>query len=1456
MIQGQALTALLLLILAQPVVRAGENADIPRQPEAAAAPEKAAPLSPDPAMVTGQLDSGLRYIIRPTKEPEGRASARLFVNTGSLNETPENSGISHFLEHMVFNGSRHFKRGELIPAMEKLGLGFGGDANAYTSFLQTVYMLDLPNLDDETVNFALMILRDFADGATLEDEAIDHERGIVISELKSRDSESMRALIAGMRVLTPGTRLTDYMPIGQEDVIRNAPYSVVRDYYKNHYVPANMTLILTGDFTAQQAEAWVRKHFSGMEAREPEPRKPLEQLNDLGPCELVQPNTEQADVTISMSVVSPFKEKEDTLQQRIDDLPLALASDMLARRLARIAGKADTPFVSANGGKSGLLKASDVFSFQTVAHPERWKEALTRTEQELRSACEYGFSETELREAVMDITARLTQQCTEWETVSADDLASSIVDCLAENTLPTAPQEDLRAFQEGLKAIASDPDLCRRALAKEYDTSRVKLIATGTIPEGLTPENLRAAYNESLAQPAPKPEVQEEIEFAYDNPGDPGTVVEQGQIEDLGVTTLRLSNGVRLNLKPTDFSKGSISITAAVDGGRLVLPTTPGLPSMLSSVMNHSGLELHSQDDLKRLLSGKLAGVSFGLSDTRLLFSGDTNANDFEFQCKLIVASILHPSFGPEGEELLRRKMPAFYQRLETTPDGAFAEQSARLLFNGDPRFCVPTREQMLGMNRQQARDSVEPFLKDGAIEVTVVGDFKAEEILPALLRSFGAMPARKAEFTPIPDNNRSVTMAPWGKREFLRYKTDLDKTIVSQVYFAGDGRNYKRNRRLALLASIAREKLFDGLRAAMGQSYSPSVRFTSNEEFNDAAFFTGLSFGVKGNRELVDSAMFSIFSGLGEGAIDDTDFECAIRPMLANAEKVMRTNGFWSSGLLYTQSDPGQLDRIRDLRDDLRSITADEIRALAKEVFGSRNPDHFFTVPEDIETPAPEQPDNAGSDTPAVEKSAPAPAVPSVAYTILVSKETAALPEWREVVSALADKYRAKGWKVTVEELPDFSKERLATSLRNTQARYAAAVMRPQEVTRPVVAALHRASRMVDDDPWGDCIWGIVTGYKAADALRIARTDKPLVIKRLLGTTNVGPAPFEQSFCITDWSGFPVLEQSGYTEPTQTTYTPDTPKGKEIHEQGIQGLFAERLEKMGAQLLVTSSHATQYNLEMPFSMGLVFPYENRFYNLPRTGMGEFMKSLGSIMQSGSATALKPLAEKCTPIVPDGTPRVWLAAGNCLIGDAAGNAGSMAVTALSAYTCNQFVGYTVPSWFGEAGWGTLSCFFDNTDGTSLAEAFFLNNQFLLDKSMRLDPKSLDIEFDDSSRFAELMTDIRNAGLSLKSGDDVKQIVGLIHDRDVLAFYGDPAWSATVDSSHSARPFRIEWQDAKTFTITANDDHKGRCAVFFPTAETGYNAQGCNVENAVLTNDFILFPELDLHKGESLTVTIK
>ena len=216
---------------------------------------------------------------------------------------------------------------------------------------------------------------------------------------------------------------------------------------------------------------------------------------------------------------------------------------------------------------------------------------------------------------------------------------------------------------------------------------------------------------------------------------------------------------------------------------------------------------------------------------------------------------------------------------------------------------------------------------------------------------------------------------------------------------------------------------------------------------------------------------------------------------------------------------------------------------------------------------------------------------------------------------------------------------------------------------------------------------------------------------------------------------------------------------------------------------------------------------------------------------------------------------MWLAAGNCLFGDARNTNQSMAITALSAYTCNQVVGYTVPSWYGAGGWGTLGSFVDMADNTTLAEAWFLNNQFILHNTQKLFPGLLQVQFNSEGIDYAFHREIMKTGIDLNKVS-ARDAFGLVHDRDVVAFYGDPAWSATVDTAQSARSLALDWKDAKTVTITAARDYKGRLGIWFPTTATGKGATGCDAPDAVFTNDFILFPELEMKKGETRTVTVK
>ena len=479
-----------------------------------------------------------------------------------------------------------------------------------------------------------------------------------------------------------------------------------------------------------------------------------------------------------------------------------------------------------------------------------------------------------------------------------------------------------------------------------------------------------------------------------------------------------------------------------------------------------------------------------------------------------------------------------------------------------------------------------------------------------------------------------------------------------------------------------------------------------------------------------------------------------------------------------------------------------------------------------------------------------------NLAYTIVVSKSTLENQDWSRVVAALLKKYPA----ACVMTVPALDEENLAAAFRQGGARHAAIVARPEEVDRVLFLQVHRASRRMDDDVWGDCICGVITGATAADAERIAADAKPLVMKRLLATTNVDHSRFEHSYCITDWSGAPVREQSGYTEPVQTTYSNDTEEGKAMLAAGLQTLFAQQLETQKPQLVISSSHATQFNLEMPFGYGLIFPAKGRFHLASPADMREFGRVLGAAYQLHHDAAEQWVEQKqMKSIAPDGETRVWLAAGNCLFGDAYHTANSMAVTALSAYTCNQVVGYTVPSWYGEGGWGTMGSLLSNAQGTSLAEAWFLNNQYLLNRTCELDARLLNVRFDAPEFFGasqrKMIGDMVKAGVQLRQ-EHIKDYFGLIHDRDVVAFYGDPAWRAVVNESNTKPAFKVTWNGTESFTISSENGGKGRIGIIFPDAVSADAVIGCDAQDAVFTNDFILFKELELAPGASREVKLR
>ena len=305
-------------------------------------------LKPDPAALWGRLPNGLRYVVLPNKEPQARASLRLVVGSGSLYETEPQRGLAHYLEHMAFNGSTHYPPGTLVEYLQRLGMGFGADTNAFTSFDSTVYMLELPNTQAATLAEGFQVFADYAGGLLLETKEVNKERGIILAEKRTRDSVEYRTFVAEYEFLLGDSLFPQRLPIGLTDVIEKAPREPFVEYYNDWYRPDNLAVIAVGDFDASAVEARIKQTFGSLQARAPARQQP-----DLGKISTApglrvkyHPEPEAARTTVSIATMTPYAGEPDTAAIRLRDLPRDLAFQMLNRRLAILSKQEAAPFAT------------------------------------------------------------------------------------------------------------------------------------------------------------------------------------------------------------------------------------------------------------------------------------------------------------------------------------------------------------------------------------------------------------------------------------------------------------------------------------------------------------------------------------------------------------------------------------------------------------------------------------------------------------------------------------------------------------------------------------------------------------------------------------------------------------------------------------------------------------------------------------------------------------------------------------------------------------------------------------------------------------------------------------------------------------------------------------------------------------------------------------------------------
>ncbi|MEP6822099.1 MAG: insulinase family protein [Chthoniobacterales bacterium] len=919
-------------------------------------PQEGSDLKPDPAAHFGALPNGLRYVIRPNHEPKGRVSLRLLVLAGSLEETDEQRGLAHFLEHMAFNGSKHYPAGTLVQFFQRMGMSFGGDTNASTSFDRTIYQLELAHANEETLKEGLRVIGDYADGLLLSKEEIDRERGVILSEKRASDSVGFRTFVAEFEATLGTTRLPRRIPIGEENIIKEADRDRFVDFWNTWYRPEKMVVVAVGDFADEGAiEKMIAQQFGSLRARGPS--RPTPSLGELpkldGVRAVFHAEPEAPTTSVSINRIRPYAPEPDNIARQIKQLPRSLALAMLNRRFSVLAKKADAPFVSASASVSERFDFFHEASVDLSCKPENWKEALAVGEQELRRALEHGFTKSELTEAAANVQNHLEQAARTDPTRHSDRIANEIVQTLVENDVLTTPADDLALLGPALKKITLND--CLAALRSDFASKGTFVMVNGnaTIP-GDASAAIGSAYESSHDVAVSPPAVDEKSAWAYTDFGAPGEIEKREHIDDLDLELVTFKNGVRLNLKKTGFEAGRISLSARVGTGGITEPASQrGLSALANRTLTAGGLGKHSVDDLREMFAGKNVGWSFTPDSDAFVFISGTTPNDLALDLQLLTAQLTDSGYRPEALRLAQKSFEQLYLSFAHTASGPLATDIANLLAGGDARFGMPAEEVMMSRNLDEVKAWLTPQFREGPIELAIVGDFDLEAAINAVAQTLGALPPRESK-PDLPELKKVAFPAEPFAKDYV-IDSEIPKGALLLFWPSNDAMDVHRNRRLSLLASILNDRLRVKVREDIGGTYSPHAGSSTSDTFPGYGYF-GASIDIAPkDAEKMAKLVTEIADDLATHGVTADELERARLPLLTALKETLRNNGYWLSAVLSrAQEKPEVMDWARSRQADVESISTAELSELAKKYLGRDRVSRAIILPNETSRPAP----------------------------------------------------------------------------------------------------------------------------------------------------------------------------------------------------------------------------------------------------------------------------------------------------------------------------------------------------------------------------------------------------------------------------------------------------------------------------------------------------------------------
>jgi zinc protease len=905
----------------------------------------------DPAFRFGRLDNGLRYVIRHNAHPKGTALVRMQVDAGSLDESEQERGYAHFVEHMAFNGSTHVPEGEMIRLLERQGLAFGADTNASTNFEQTTYKLDLPRTDSELLDTALMLMRETAGELSFTPEAVSRERGVVLSEMRDRNSWQYRDTLDQIAFLHPRARYGRRLPIGTEESLDAATAASLKAFWQREYVPAHTTLIVVGDFAPDMVEQAIRARFSDWAAAPAEPQPspgPVDYAAQGRTDIYVDPALSER---ITASRHGPWPGETDTLAQRREDMLRQIGYNIVNRRLTRLSRQTDPPFRDAGFGTGSVFEEGITTNLVVSTADGKWRRGLTAAAREYRRALTLGFSPAEVAEQVAILRNAARNQAASAETRSNGALVGAVFALIDDERIPSTPQsayERLEAFVPEITPEAVLAALKREAVPLERPLLRFE----GRIRPKGGERALRAAWQEGIRAPPARSDEAEAGTFAYTDFGPPGEVVSDTVEPLLGIREVRFANGVRLNLKHTDLQKDRVLVQLSVDGGDMLATKDDPLAVEMVSTLTAGGLGKHSQDELQSLLAGRTVNANLASTPETFVAAAQTSPQDLELQLQVMAAFVTDPGYRKEGELRYRLNVNNFFAQRRASPGAALSTSIGGILSDDDPRFTLQPQEAYQALSFARLKGDIADRLARGAIEIGVVGDIDEARTIELVARTFGALPPREAEFRDYAEQRQRPFTTDHSLR-IVRHTGPADQALVRVTWPTRDDSDSEEKQVLNMLERIVRIELMDDLREKLGKAYSPGAQSAPSPYWTGYGTFSITASVDVADVSAVRAAISETIAELRDRAPDADLVRRAREPLLESFANALKTNGGWIQLVDRAQTEADRIERQVHAAERLAAVTPEEVQAAARKYLTPDRAVEVLVLPEGAPAPA-----------------------------------------------------------------------------------------------------------------------------------------------------------------------------------------------------------------------------------------------------------------------------------------------------------------------------------------------------------------------------------------------------------------------------------------------------------------------------------------------------------------------